>query len=384
METQRILVTGGSGFIGTNLVNELRSRGHEVLAVDLLHHEGEADLYSDSYSDYVRGDVRSYRQMERIFEDNDDFDYVYHLAAEYGRWNGEGYYENLWETNVIGLKNMIRLQEKQAVHRLGHGAVVHVDIPHSARHLAADAQQDVSLADGTVADHDVLARRIQPPRIPVAPRLDDDGIVTLVKGAALHEEVAAHLEVYPVVIVPMRLHVEVAHDAAVAQVEVDGPERALAYLESVEQDVVATVEVDEVRTQVVLAARHLAVLHRDVGRSHGVELCWQRLECPSVPSAPSTVGAVALTSWRHCSVKSLARLGRWRCAFMWGIRRCVRSWWPPALRGSIPGVRKCALLIARTTISSRHRSLVTRRSIAARSGLLHCVPCTPSCVKVRA
>ena len=112
METQRILVTGGSGFIGTNLCNELRSRGHEVLAVDLLHHEGEADLYSDSYSDYVRGDVRNYRQMERIFDDNDKFDYVYHLAAEYGRWNGEGYYENLWETNVIGLKNMIRLQEK--------------------------------------------------------------------------------------------------------------------------------------------------------------------------------------------------------------------------------------------------------------------------------
>lgn len=66
METQRILVTGGSGFIGTNLVNELRSRGHEVLSVDLLHHEDEADLYSDSYSDYVRGDIRNYRQMERI------------------------------------------------------------------------------------------------------------------------------------------------------------------------------------------------------------------------------------------------------------------------------------------------------------------------------
>jgi len=38
---------------------------------------------------------------------------VYHLAAEYGRWNGEDYYENLWETNCIGTKHMIRLQEKK-------------------------------------------------------------------------------------------------------------------------------------------------------------------------------------------------------------------------------------------------------------------------------
>ena len=37
METQRILVTGGAGFIGTNLVNELESRGHEVIAADLYN-----------------------------------------------------------------------------------------------------------------------------------------------------------------------------------------------------------------------------------------------------------------------------------------------------------------------------------------------------------
>lgn len=103
MEAKRILVTGGAGFIGTNLVNELKKRGHEVLSVDLLHNERE---------DYVRADVRCYRQIEKVFEENDDFDFVYHLAAEYGRWNGEEYYENLWETNVIGTKNMIRLQEK--------------------------------------------------------------------------------------------------------------------------------------------------------------------------------------------------------------------------------------------------------------------------------
>jgi dTDP-glucose 4,6-dehydratase len=102
MNSKKILVTGGAGFIGTNLVNELRSRGHEVLAIDLYNTERE---------NYIRTDVRNYRQLERVFE-RTRFDYVYHLAAEYGRWNGEDYYENLWQTNVIGTKHLIRLQEK--------------------------------------------------------------------------------------------------------------------------------------------------------------------------------------------------------------------------------------------------------------------------------
>jgi len=103
METYKILVTGGKGFIGSNLVQELVKRGHEVWVCDLMHCEDE---------NYVRCDVSKYRQLERIFE-KQNFDYVYHLAAEYGRWNGEEYYENLWLTNVIGTKNMIRIQEKK-------------------------------------------------------------------------------------------------------------------------------------------------------------------------------------------------------------------------------------------------------------------------------
>ena len=104
METQKILVTGGAGFIGTNLVNELKSRGHEVTALD---------LYNTDREDYIRADVRNYRQLERVFDNQQfEFDYVYHLAAEYGRWNGEDYYENLWQTNVVGTKHMLRLQER--------------------------------------------------------------------------------------------------------------------------------------------------------------------------------------------------------------------------------------------------------------------------------
>lgn len=102
METFRILVTGGEGFIGKHLVRELESRGHEVISLDLMHSDRE---------NYIRADVRNYRQLERVFE-RWKFDYVYHLAAEYGRWNGEHYYENLWETNVIGTKHVLNLQVK--------------------------------------------------------------------------------------------------------------------------------------------------------------------------------------------------------------------------------------------------------------------------------
>ena len=102
METKRILVTGGTGFIGSQLVREVLERGNEVLSCDLQNAESK---------DYVRCDVRQFRQLERLFEGR-RFDYVYHLAAEYGRWNGEDFYENLWQSNAIGTKNVIRLEER--------------------------------------------------------------------------------------------------------------------------------------------------------------------------------------------------------------------------------------------------------------------------------
>lgn len=52
MQTEKILVTGGAGFIGTNLINELRSKGNEVTALD---------LYNTDRDNYIRGDVRSFR-----------------------------------------------------------------------------------------------------------------------------------------------------------------------------------------------------------------------------------------------------------------------------------------------------------------------------------
>lgn len=111
-QKKKVLVTGGSGFIGSNLAWQLDKRGHEVWVCDLMHCEKD---------NFVRCDVSKYRQVEHVIEEQ-DFDYVYHAAAEYGRWNGEDYYENLWLTNAVGTKNLLRLQEKKKFRMIFFGS----------------------------------------------------------------------------------------------------------------------------------------------------------------------------------------------------------------------------------------------------------------------
>jgi dTDP-glucose 4,6-dehydratase len=110
-----ILVTGGVGTVGAGLVKELRGRGHHVVSCDLYHQSDEVgfSLRTDVERPlYARCDVGEFRQIERVFERLGPFDYVYHCAAEFGRWNGEDFYETLWRTNAVGTKNIIRLQER--------------------------------------------------------------------------------------------------------------------------------------------------------------------------------------------------------------------------------------------------------------------------------
>jgi dTDP-glucose 4,6-dehydratase len=111
----RILVTGGLGTVGAGLIKELRSRNHHVVSCDLHHQPDEIgfSLRTDVEAPlYARCDVGEFRQLERVFERCGPFDYVYHCAAEFGRWNGEDFYETLWRTNAVGTKNVIRLQER--------------------------------------------------------------------------------------------------------------------------------------------------------------------------------------------------------------------------------------------------------------------------------
>ena len=98
----KILVIGGLGTLGKCLSQELKQRGHEVWVSDKGHHHEPH---------YVRCNIDEFRQVETLVTQT-KFDYVYHLGAEFGRRNGEDFYESLWKTNAIGTKNIIRMQER--------------------------------------------------------------------------------------------------------------------------------------------------------------------------------------------------------------------------------------------------------------------------------
>jgi len=98
-----VLVLGSNGTVGRPLVRELVNRGHQVTISDSKH---------SNELNHVRCDISKYRQIESLFAEG-SFEYVYNLAAEFGRKNGEDYYEQLWESNVIGLKNILKMQERK-------------------------------------------------------------------------------------------------------------------------------------------------------------------------------------------------------------------------------------------------------------------------------
>mgnify|MGYP003629960421 CR=1 FL=1 len=108
----KILITGVLGVVGSKLEEILLKRGHSVFGVDLKHAEkkyghGLGKIPEDNY---FRCDIGEYRQIQKVIEYVKP-DVVYSCAAEFGRWNGEHFYEQVWKTNAIGLKHIIRLQE---------------------------------------------------------------------------------------------------------------------------------------------------------------------------------------------------------------------------------------------------------------------------------
>jgi len=73
------LVTGGAGFIGSNLVDKLLKIGHEVIVIDNCSAESNEQFYWNEEAKNYKYDICDYLSTRPLY---DEVDYVFHLAAE--------------------------------------------------------------------------------------------------------------------------------------------------------------------------------------------------------------------------------------------------------------------------------------------------------------
>lgn len=109
---EKILVTGGSGFIGSHTVDELVERGYEVKVLDNLEpqvHGRATPRYNNKDAHYIRGDIRHRKSWLKGLENTDA---IIHLAGSVGI--GQSFWEakKYMDTNVSGTALLFELLTK--------------------------------------------------------------------------------------------------------------------------------------------------------------------------------------------------------------------------------------------------------------------------------
>lgn len=111
MRPQKVLITGGAGFLGINLIRYLDAKGYELVALDI------ADFSYPDMRDRVtviKGDIRDQQAVERAM---DGVELVVHTAAALPLYSDE----DIYTTDVEGTRTLL-----DAAHRLGVKRFVHI------------------------------------------------------------------------------------------------------------------------------------------------------------------------------------------------------------------------------------------------------------------
>src|SRR3954452_559966 len=116
---KRVLITGGAGFIGSHLSDELLRCGHQVRALDNLapqvHGDGRRPDYLDDEVELVVGDIRDRDTVRKALE---GVDAVFHLAALVGVGQSMYEVERYTDVNNTGTAVLLEALIERPVERL--------------------------------------------------------------------------------------------------------------------------------------------------------------------------------------------------------------------------------------------------------------------------
>lgn len=117
-----VLVTGGAGFIGSNLLDELMTQGLEVRVLDDLSEGKPENLkrwQGHKNFEFIRGSILDYDLVRRA---SDHVSCIFHLAADSRIQTGITDPRHSFETNMIGTANVAEAARQMGVKRVVYSA----------------------------------------------------------------------------------------------------------------------------------------------------------------------------------------------------------------------------------------------------------------------
>ena len=105
----RYLITGGSGFLGINLVRYLLNRNHEVVVLDIA----DFDYPEKNQINFIKGDIRDKETVNRAMA---NVNIVIHTAAALPLYNEH----EIYSTDVDGAKNLLEAAYQHKIDRFVH------------------------------------------------------------------------------------------------------------------------------------------------------------------------------------------------------------------------------------------------------------------------
>jgi UDP-glucose 4-epimerase len=108
------LVTGGAGFIGSNLVDKLIELGHKVICVDNESAECHEQFYWNPKANNYKYDICDYEKIAHLFN---GIDYVFHVASDARIQPAILNPKKSIESNAVGTANVIELARINKVKR---------------------------------------------------------------------------------------------------------------------------------------------------------------------------------------------------------------------------------------------------------------------------
>jgi dihydroflavonol-4-reductase len=106
---QRFFLTGGTGFVGANLIRLLLAEGHQVRA--LVRPQNPADNLKNLAIERVSGDLNDPDLAQKMR----GCDGLFHVAAHYSLWQKDR--DQLYQSNVLGTRNILASARKAGIER---------------------------------------------------------------------------------------------------------------------------------------------------------------------------------------------------------------------------------------------------------------------------